>query len=450
MSKFDVIIVGAGIAGLGVGGLLQDKGLKTIIIEKGKVSGGRCKTFDFPGGWKVDSGTHAIELGEYSACAKLLAKLGKKIPWSRNIEGSMLYDDGKWKPMAEYLEMTAADEKQMIEFENWMRKLSESDIDELDKISLTKLLEDKKLSSRLAEFMKTIGMVQTTLTDANSISAGEFVSIYKGSLKETSTGRANPFDEVRMPLGGIATMMKALEDAYNEKGGTLLLSTAVKKVNIKPGGQAEVVMEKETLQAPTVVIAVPIWHMLKILSMNEMKKHSPQWAARMLTLERETSSSMGFTIGTKAPLLKTPYYLSAWRLPGVDLPMQILLHTNFDDTIAPKDHTIAFIGACCTPDEAENKKFREKTLSAFWELVKKMFPNVEADLVWRQDAFIVGIDGLARSPGMTGKLRPPVHLPEVPGLYFAGDCYTGRGVGMNAASNSAMICADSILATIRK
>ena len=74
-----------------------------------------------------------------------------------------------------------------------------------------------------------------------------------------------------------------------------------------------------------------------------------------------------------------------------------------------------------------------------------MFPNVEQDLLWRQDGFYVGIDGLGRSPGMTGRYRPPVHLPEVPGLYFAGDCYTGRGVGMNAAANSAMICAEEIL-----
>ena len=51
---------------------------------------------------------------------------------------------------------------------------------------------------------------------------------------------------------------------------------------------------------------------------------------------------------------------------------------------------------------------------------------------------------------MTGKSRPPVHLPEVPGLYFAGDCCTGRGVGMNSAANSAMICADAILSNVHK
>lgn len=449
MSNYDVIIVGAGIAGLGVGGILQDHGLKTMILEKSKIAGGRCKTFDFPGGWKVDSGTHAIDDGEHSACADLLKKLGKKIPWSRNIQGGMFYSEGAWKPMLEYLAMTEGDKKQLTELETWMKNISDEELDELDKKSINQMIDEKKLSPRLAEFVKTIGMVQTTLTDGNIISAGEFVYIYRGTMLH-SPENAQPFSQCCMPRGGIATLIKALEEAYKEKGGTLYAGKSVRKVHVNPGGEMEIITDSETYRAPNVVIAVPIWHMLKILSMDEMAKYVPEWAARMRTLERETSSSMGFTIGTKTTLLNAPYYLSAWRLPNVDLPLQILLHTNFDDTIAPKDHTIAFIGACCTPDEAENQEFREKTLAAFWELVKKMFPNVESDLVWRQDAFFVGIDGLARSPGMTGKLRPPVFLPQVPGLYFAGDCYTGRGVGMNAASNSAMLCAEAILDKQRK
>ncbi len=128
--------------------------MKTLILEKSKITGGRCKTFDFPGGWKVDSGTHAIDDGEYSACAKLLEKVGKKIPWTRNIEGGMFYTEGKWKPMMEYLALTGEDEKQMAQFEEWMKNISDEELNRLDKMSLSQLIEEKSLSPRIAEFVK--------------------------------------------------------------------------------------------------------------------------------------------------------------------------------------------------------------------------------------------------------------------------------------------------------
>jgi len=110
---------------------------------------------------------------------------------------------------------------------------------------------------------------------------------------------------------------------------------------------------------------------------------------------------------------------------------------------------LAFIGInyTCSPVVFRRHilKFPEETLSKFWETVKKMFPGFEENLMWKVDGFYVGIDGLARSPDLTGQYKPPVFLQDVPGLYFAGNCYTGRGVGMNAAANSAMICAEKIL-----
>ena len=179
--------------------------------------------------------------------------------------------------------------------------------------------------------------------------------------------------------------------------------------------------------------------------MAAMDQLAPAWAKRMRECEFETSASMGYTIGTKVPLFEDKCYLSAWRVPGLGMPLQILGHTNFDATIAPPGHMIAFMGACGTPAQVGDAAFRKKTLDQFWVVLNQMFPNMESNLVWKQDGFTIGIDGLSRSPGMTGRYRLPVELPEVPGLYFSGDCYLGRGVGMNTAASSAMICVDAIL-----
>lgn len=443
--SYDAIVIGAGIGGLGVAGILQSNGYKTLVLEKTKTSGGRSKTQDIPGGWKLDTGTHCIDLGTKSACAKLLKILGKEIPWTRNIEGAMLYDDdGVWKPMMEYLAMNDEEKKELADIQNWIKNATPQEIDKLDLVSLASLIKEKVTSPKIAEFMKTVGMVQTTLTELESISAGEFVAIYQETLQATNED-AVPFDQVRMPVGGIVTMMKAMQDAFTEKGGTIQFKTSVRKINANPGQMTEIVTDNETFKAPVVVISTPIWDMLKFLSMDEMAKYVPEWAARMKSLEWETSASIGFNIGTKVPLFTDPYYLSAWKVPGVNLPLQILGHTNFDETIAPPGCMVAIIGACCTPDQARDKEFRENTLKVFWEVVNKMFPKIEGNLVWKYDGFFVGIDGLSRAPGHTGRYRPPVCLEEIPGLYFASDSFRGRGVGMNNAANSAMICAEEIM-----
>ena len=449
MNYYDAIIVGAGTAGLGVAGLLQDKGLKTMVIEKSKILGGRNKTSERPGGWKVDFGTHCVVSGTRSACADLLKKLGKEIPWSRNIDGFLVYEDGLWKPMMEYLDLSAADKENLLSFQNWIRSLGAEEIEAFDTVSLTQLLAQKVASAKVAEFMKIVAMCYTTLTDSDIISAGEFADIYREQLR-LGTTNDSPFSEIRMPLGGCVTMMRAMAEAYTERGGVIQTGMPVRHVKVEKGKHTEVITDSGIQQAPVVVIAAPIWDMVEFLPMSEIAPLAPEWAARMPGLVMETSASFGFTIGTRIPLFTSPSYLTAWRLPDVELPLQVLGHSLFDDTIAPPGHMIAIIGACCTPAQALDQAFREKTLSAFWEFLKKTFPALEENLVWKTDGYIVGIDGLSRSPGMTGRYRPPVHLAEIPGLYFAGDCYTGRGIGMNSAANSAMICAEKILATFGK
>jgi phytoene dehydrogenase-like protein len=445
MQHFDAIVVGAGIAGLGTAGLLQKQGLKTLVLEKSRTPGGRAKTRTLPGGWRVDSGTHCVDNGDRSACAELLGRIGAGISWSRPVLGLNVFDGHRWKDMAEYFNLSAAELQQLTDLENSFIPMTENEIDMLDLVSLADFIKERVRSTAVAEYLKTIGMVQTTLTDDEKISAGEFVSIYREGMQ--CGGGFGKLANVQMPLGGIGAMIGAMAEACNKRGCEIRFSTPLKKVRISGSDGAQVLLDSGPLQAPVVVLAMPIWQLSGLVEVDDTPSLR-QWHETMHNLRDETSASMGFTIGTRRPLFTEPVYLSAWRLPGVGLPLQILGHTNFDDTVAPPGHMIAFIGAPCTPAQARDEDFRKLTLERFWQTVKVMFPSVEDDLVWKVDGHYVGIDGLGRSPGLTGKHRPPVAMPGMKGLYFAGDCYTGRGVGMNAAANSAMLCADRIKADL--
>ncbi len=443
MSNYDAIVVGAGIAGLGVAGLLQGLGIKTLLLEKTRTPGGRAKTREAPGGWRIDTGTHCVDNGDKSACADLLKKIGAEITWTRPMRGMRIFDGDKWKDAGEYFKFTDDELKNIVALEDSFVAMTDDEIDRLDKMSLAAFISQRVKSESVAEYFKTIGMVQTTLTQAEIISAGEFVSIYREGMQFDS--RFGGYGNIRMPVGGIGVMTGAMASAAEQKGCEIKYSAPIKKVTVRRNGQTEIATDTEAYKARITVLAVPIWQLIDMIEVDDDPAQR-DWYKRISSLRDETSASMGFTMGTKKPLFTDPVYLSAWRIPGVGLPLQILGHTNFDETIAPPGHMIAFIGACCTPQQARDEEFRKDTLGKFWDTVKKMFPDVEENLVWKVDGYYVGIDGLGRSPGLTGNYRLPVAMPGMKGLYFAGDCYTGRGVGMNAASNSAMICAERIKA----
>jgi phytoene dehydrogenase-like protein len=446
MKQFDVIVVGGGIAGLGVAGLLQKAGVQTLLLEKSKLPGGRSKTRELPGGWKLDSGIHAVDHGDKSAVAELLRRVGKEIKWSKPIEGNLLFDGSQWKTMEEYFNMSAEEKKLLLKLEDSFVKMTEAEIDKLDSVSLTDFIKKNIPSPKVAEYFEVTGMVQSTLIDPDDISMGELISIYREDMKHRSAG--NNLGNARMPIGGIGVMTGAQADAVIKLGGQIQYGVPVQKVELAKGSFTVKAGNNE-YKAARVIMALPIWQMTNLI--DDPSGMLPKgWLDRMKGLHDTTSCSMGYTMGLKKPLFTGPVYLSAWRVPGLGLPLQILGHSNFDETIAPPGHMIAFIGTPCTPTQCRDVAFREASLAKFWEVLHVMFPGFEENVVWKFDGFLVGIDGLARSPGLTGKLRPPVFMKEVPGLYFAGDCYTGRGVGMNAASNSAMLCAQKILSDMGK
>ncbi|MBU2552221.1 MAG: NAD(P)/FAD-dependent oxidoreductase [Proteobacteria bacterium] len=447
MSEYDVVVVGAGIAGLGVAGLLQSAGVRTLVLEKGRTPGGRARTYDLPGGWRLDSGTHCVDLGTESACARLLERVGRTIEWTRPMEGIRIFKDGAWMSQEEFLGLSEEESGELNGFLARLKDMPDAEIDELDTVSLSDFLAGAVRSDKVTEFLKMIGMVQTTLSEAENISAGEFAAIYREALRQSRAG--GDAGKVRMPVGGIGVMTGAQAQAALDKGAEIRYSTPVRRVEPTGAGGFRVILDGEEISAPAVVMALPIWNLVKMLPMEEDSPLPRAWRERMKGLVRETSASIGYTTGLTGPIFTGPVYLSAWRVPEVGLPLQIFGQTNFDASLAPPGHMIAFIGTPCTPDQAENEAWRENTLAVFWKTLEQMFPGIGDKVVWNHPGWAVGIDGLGRSPGLTGRYRPKVFLEEMPGLYFAGDCYTGRGVGMNAAANSAMICAEKILADLK-
>lgn len=77
MKKYDVIVIGGGLAGLSTAYELVDKGKKVIVIEKEKFLGGRTASWD-DNGMMVESGFHR-HIGFYKELPKLLGNVNVKL-----------------------------------------------------------------------------------------------------------------------------------------------------------------------------------------------------------------------------------------------------------------------------------------------------------------------------------------------------------------------------------
>ena len=248
MPEYDVIVVGAGIAGLGVAGILGKQGIRTLVLEKSKLPGGRAKTRDLPGGWRLDSGTHCVDNGENSSCAQLLHRVGKEITWTRRLEGMMVYDDGKWINSVDYFKMTDEERKDVAALERSFTEMSAEEIDGLDKTSLADFMKAKVTSPKIVEYFSIMGMIQSTLSKPEIILAGEFVSIYREQMK--FGGHYGNMGNVRMPLGGVGKMTGTQAAAAAEAGVKFEYATSVKKVLASKSGMTKVITEKAEYTRP--------------------------------------------------------------------------------------------------------------------------------------------------------------------------------------------------------
>ena len=124
MSDYDAIVVGAGIAGLGVASQLQQAGKKTLLLEMYPRAGGRMQSYDMPGGYRTDIGLHMIEMGKKGYCHELGARVGKEFEWAGFSVTLDLYEDGAWHDMQTFIRLTDEEKASFIEV---MKKIAVMD-----------------------------------------------------------------------------------------------------------------------------------------------------------------------------------------------------------------------------------------------------------------------------------------------------------------------------------
>jgi len=454
--KYDAIVIGAGIAGLGVSALLQRAGMKTLCVEKDPQPGGRMQSFDLPGGWRVDIGLHMAELGDASSSDELVRAVGKQLEWAGFSETVELYRGGKWNTLEEMVVVSTEDIEAIKGLMKSIARMSDEELQSYDLTSWQEWLEANTDSDVARELMVVNGMIMTTVPDPLEMSAGEILYITRDNLRKKRNVLTAAY-----PVGGMMGIIDPIREAFEEAGGKLMLSTEVDSVLFYGREPRGVALKKKSLspypgwfymddasivEAPVVVCALPLWSLGEVLDLDPSTSMMPEWwTKRYEDLKLETTGLIGYTIGLKEPVFDKKRFLSAICLDNTGMPFQAFVPSAFDPGVAPAGKSLMQTDCVVEVDQVFDKFEVERLLALMWVDIQEMFPGIDDKVEWKFTYKCIGCDGLARKPGQVGMFKPDVVAPGVEGLYFAGDTYRGRGLALNSAALSGMNCAAKII-----
>lgn len=447
MSRWDVVIVGAGLSGLSLGAVLAEKGKRVLILEKEGYLGGRATTTEFEG-HVLDDGAHVPSRAGH--IERVFELIGRPYPELAAFGIGEIYYNGKWMQLREVVPHE--------ELREAFARVAAVPREEIDK------LNDVPLDQWVRGFAKSEGihLVFNYLATSTSVgnryqnySTGEMINV----MREFMDHGKKLTEMAGVPKGGMKSIYEPLAESIVQKGGEVRLRTSAKMIVTAKGRVLGVAIEEgrralhsqalplKTVESDHVVCALPLWSLFKVLP----KKGLPAWWVNWIDyLKDKTSQAWSVIYGLDEPA----FDLSAFRwvptMPKSGLSGIFFNMPTYGDKVGQYQFHISYQGHYCelpdlhNADLADNRREIEVQLDLLEEESAEFFPMIKGNVHWKVRH--AGIYGIAQSPGLVGEKRPPIYVPEVEGLYIVGDCVREAvGIGMQSAVRSALVCAEAIL-----
>jgi len=264
LESTDVVIVGAGFAGLSAAGLLARRGVSVEVFESLPAPGGRAR-WEERDGFILDHGIHGHRGGGSGAAARVLNELGEEIDWVREKAGSYIVYNGERHAAPESL-------GELFRFQ----LLGPGDRARLIFLLVKMLLAspEKHTRTSLAEFVGRWSerpglrpMLQAMGTgamaaDMEKASAGEVIELLKRTIRSERP--------LGIPKGGERQVLDKLIKRVKEPARLNLL-TRVKKIHISEGGAESVETTRGSWKPKAVLFTAPIQKLFKVVEKNHFR-----------------------------------------------------------------------------------------------------------------------------------------------------------------------------------
>jgi phytoene dehydrogenase-like protein len=450
MASYDVVVIGAGAAGLSAGALLAKEGKSVLVCEKSPFLGGRALAVEDQG-FKVNIGGHLIEDGG-SGITKIFENVGKELIHGKVNAEMPVWDHEKmqWGSIRDRYATDKTELKKVI------KALVDTPWEELDK------WDDRNLRDWIHQYTDDQGVVDLF----------EFLSVlecltdepWDHSASDNLYVRKMHYQERRMaayscwPGQGWDGIWQDLADACTEHGGEVRLNTAVSRVVIEnrqikgvetpsrstilPG----VPYEAETIETGCVISTLPVWSVLNVVQEDEL----PDWYAgqiRYLAQDKFRVAWLGLYMATDEPVhIYDPKELSTWlHDPVAGLPGFFFTQSNMDPSTAPEGKHLHVMGGVIAGSKGRDKEYVRETFDKFEQGMGIMYPALQKPIWKRRTLVFDPAFGVIQKPCLVGSYRPHWRAPNIDGLYFASETFKSRGIGVDRAARAALTCVEDYL-----
>jgi prolycopene isomerase len=467
--SFDVIVVGAGFGGATCAALLAKRGLRTLLIDKNAIPGGKAMTVGEKGFrydlWPIVGGpslnsrfAEVLDELEMADQVEILTPDQSNVLMYRGATGEYASLVASAVPNPEgaggaiqLLGLSGEDLPEVLRLLTDIGEATPEQIRELDDVTFSEFLARYRLPQSLVSYF---GMQANIIfvVPIDLLAASEMIRV----LQDFGAGGAG-----RYHRGGFGRMAEVFCQGVERYGGRVLLGSRVERIATAAGAVTGVVTDQGTFEAPIVVSNAGIQPTVLRLVGEE------HFDAGYLSYVRGLVPSWGI-VGTRY-FLSRPYfehgmyvafsdqsYMDSDRFARMKsdwLPEELsvfnVVPAFYDSSLAPEGKQCALVGTFCSPDPEIG--IMDRLWERLDETVEKIWPGLEEcteSKVRYGNAQVSGLTrdsavpgqggeciGLAQIVGQCGRDKPSAKAP-LRGLFYVGCDAGGYGCGTHQAADS--------------
>jgi len=430
--KSDVVIVGAGMAGLATGALLSKQGRRVTVLEKGNVAGGRAYCYEDKG-FTFNYGAHAMYIPESGPLGELMGRLGRDVPMCGYPEAMRSY----WVHGDRFAAMGAKPHQVLttglfsiggrMAVAKVMLAVRGEKTDRLPpELTWGEWIDSKTDDRAVREFMLAFGTVNSYTNPSADLSAAFFIN----HLQRTLFAK----DLVGYMCGGWCIMYGQWIEDIEAGGGAVKTGELVEALEVIDGRIAAARTTSARYEADAFVCTLPPQDAPSIaVEGSALRDELLRWS----TLEEVRAYCIDLGLSRS---LRTD---DATFVFDVQRNLYYSIHSESAPDLAPPGCQLLHAMAYLTPEQARHATLREHRGDELRAGLDAHFPG------WKEAAVVIRtmpdakVLGARRTPENIRNLLP-LRAESVENLYFAGD---SRDVPYNltlACLLSAMEVADAI------